>query len=899
MKKIILAFLLSSPVLAQTLHLGQPVDNTGNGPSGSSILGASTVTVTATTCNMTTASGCSTSANGINVKTLTFAGSPGGAVTVTAPIAPGHEICAANSTGQALTIGGGGGTTVSIPAGTGVSGTASICMVSPDGVNYVQVGSGGTLAGDVIGPSGSNTVVKVNGASIPVSIPLLGTNSSGQLVNGAGSISAALLTGAGMEIGGDSICSGTGATNVNTNAFAYLLRPAIGGFWNITCRPGDQLIDTTSVYSNTYTAPTSDGHYPLGIMEAGTNDVTSYGSSSNLETSWQLMYAAWIYNRGIRFANKQYPATSLTGWTVGGSWGADTTQGSLEPDYVSTTNGNTLAVAASCTASCVGVLTWPIWNGNGGTFTVSLDGTPVTVPYGGGGTTFYAAGFNGATITPTGGSTGSTFSKALVRIPMSSGSHTVTVTVTSATSGSNKVGVSYFSVIPVPSPTNPNAEAVSIQHRNDSDDALSGVYSGYISALVSTAQGDGINAFFADVRDALLNTNVPVGLYVASAGTTYNAPQWVAGGPNTVTYAESGTGLALVSGSPSPGEYSFSGGVYTLNSADSTTPLVFNYTTNCGANETLMFANCYGDYLHPNNLGHAVYASVILSSLNAVLVTGNNVPQVTYPTRNYLALNQFPSQMMTPSANALFALSGPGFYPGVLWQQFVNHVWFTTMTGAGGLTEVIPFIASPGWSVATYNTPGQPTNESQLSTLMSIQPNGTWTVNTAYNYINGQTQINSPGTLNHQQPLNVIQNAGYWPDIATVNLTNTNYNGGASIRWNGTGSGAQVWDMGVGNGGATTSYGDCGLPNQWRFGNFTSGTCIVAEHMDSTYVHQFNYGIVTGPVLFDALPAASAVPQWTQLTVKDCTTFTPGLTCGGGGSDPMIAISDGTSWSFH
>lgn len=46
------------------------------------------------------------------------------------------------------------------------------------------------------------------------------------------------------------------------------------------------------------------------------------------------------------------------------------------------------------------------------------------------------------------------------------------------------------------------------------------------------------------------------------------------------------------------------------------------------------------------------------------------------------------------------------------------------------------------------------------------------------------------------------------------------------------------------------------------------------------------------------LPSASTSGVGAQVTISDATTFTPG-TCTGGGSDYMIAISNGTTWSCH
>jgi hypothetical protein len=768
------------------------------------------------------------------------------------------------------------------------------------------LGGGGitALTGDVVASglgSVAAAVQKINGATVPPSVAVLGTNSSSQIINAAGGISAALSTGAGMQIGGDSICAGTGSSNPFTNAFAFILRPVIGGFWNATCRPGDQLIDTTSVYVNAYIEPTSDGHYPLSMIEDGTNDVTQYGTSAPLQTTWQLIYLHDIATNGIAFSQKEYPAASLTNWTATGSWAADSTQASIEPDYVSTTNGNTLAYAVTCAGSCVGILDWPIWNGNGGTFTISLDGTPLTVPYGGGGTTFYAEGFTGATITATSG-TAATFTKAAVRVPMSSGAHTITVTVTSATSGSNKVGVSYFAVVPTASITNPNVEAISLQHQNNANDALSGTYTGYISAMVTQAATDGLNAYYANVRDAMLNTNVPVGLYVASAGTSYTAPQWVA--HTSVQYAETRALLTLVGSAPAQGQYTMSAGVYGFNAADSNTPLIFNFTTNCGATEAAMFTNCNGgDPIHPDDLGHAVYASVIASSLPSRLATGNNLPQVTYPTRNYLSTRQFPSQMMSPSAS--YSLTnipaGPGFYPGFNWGCYVSQCYFETLTGAGGLTTVVPNVGSGVvWSLATYTSPVQPTSESQLSPQITITGNGIFTSYISHHVFNGDVTINAcPGPSQYCYPFSMnIDNYHYVNGQQVMLLTNSHLAGVMGTRIVGQGTGAQIWETGVGNSSVDASAGVCPASNLWYMGNYTSGTCTLAESMDSTNVHKFNFGLAAHAYTVSALPTASTLAAGTQLVVSDAASFTPGP-CTGGGSDYMIAVTNGTAWSCH
>lgn len=85
----------------------------------------------------------------------------------------------------------------------------------------------GSLSGDVTGTQGSTSVVKVNGASVPTSKTIIGTNSSGQIVdassatlsnnisgNAATATTATNLTGSGAAIGSIPWQSGTGQTSM-------------------------------------------------------------------------------------------------------------------------------------------------------------------------------------------------------------------------------------------------------------------------------------------------------------------------------------------------------------------------------------------------------------------------------------------------------------------------------------------------------------------------------------------------------------------------------------------------------------------------------------------------------------------------------------------------------------
>lgn len=766
----------------------------------------------------------------------------------------------ASSSGGGITLLTGDGTT---PAGGGsqpltlatVNGSPGACgdathvsqvVVNGKGLTTsctpvtITAGSSLTTQTNSVNNSSQTTLNVLNGGGVTA------TNTSGgnvQLGLDPNVISNALSTAFGIWPQGDSICAGTGASNPYTNGFAYISRSAIGGFFKITCRPGDQLIDTTSVYVNTNAVPINGS--VTGLIEDGTNDVTQYGTSANLQTSWQEMYAADVYTQAIAFTLKAYPAASLTGWSSTGSWAGDSTQNSVQPDYVSTTNGNTLTYTGTCSpvspaTTCAGVFDYPMWNANGGTFTLSLNGTPLTVPYGGGGTTFYNAGFNGSTITAA-SSTASTFSKGAVRMTIPSGAYTVVQTVTSSTSSSNKVGVSYFAVVPTLSASNPNVVAMALAHQNNANDTLSGTYSGYISSIVTQAVTDGVNAYFANERSALLNTNVDIKLYVAATGTSFAATGWqnetsaCVSAANCVSYASTAVPLVKVSSGPTQGQYAVTAGTYTFNIADAAVPLNIAYTINCGTNTTAMFANCYADALHPNDYGHAVYAATLISAIPAALVTGNNLPQTTSPFRNYITTGLFPQQMMTPNAFNLASVA-TGFMPGIAWYTNVNQAYFTTDT-SNGITEVGPFGVAD-WSVASFNSTGQPTGNSQLTTLLKESTAGGTSIFTSNN---ARSNFMGLGTFDSSASsvdvTMTLTSGGYsFGNVPTLSLINNNGQGQADINFNGTGT--QLFRLG--STGSSVVGSNCTTINDSFFlANYTSGSCVPILSVPSTNVMNF------------------------------------------------------------
>jgi hypothetical protein len=95
---------------------------------------------------------------------------------------------------------------------------------------------------------------------------------------------------------------------------------------------------------------------------------------------------------------------------------------------------------------------------------------------------------------------------------------------------------------------------------------------------------------------------------------------------------------------------------------------------------------------------------------------------------------------------------------------------------------------------------------------------------------------------------------------------------------------------------ATGSGGDSTCPTP---ASGSSYLCTKASGIAAS-INGGGYAAIAGTKVYtvSTLPAASSLPAGTQLTVSDANSFTPG-TCTGSGSDYMIAITNGSSWSCH
>lgn len=82
-------------------------------------------------------------------------------------------------------------------------------------------------------------------------------------------------------------------------------------------------------------------------------------------------------------------------------------------------------------------------------------------------------------------------------------------------------------------------------------------------------------------------------------------------------------------------------------------------------------------------------------------------------------------------------------------------------------------------------------------------------------------------------------------------------------------------------------------------GTWTYPANVTSSQKTDATGHIARFPAVFGPTYtVSTLPTASTVIAGTQIVVTDATSFTPG-TCTGGGSDPMIAVSNGSTWSCH
>lgn len=610
--------------------------------------------------------------------------------------------------------------------------------------------------------------------------PCAWTAAGGSTPPTAATISSAVAAPSGLVIFGDSISCGTGVTSY-LDGFAYLLRGQVGGNYTNFCRSGDQEADQNWQRIFSATNPIGGGLDPVFISETGTNDSIVYGSNVNQQYIFlraKLGSMSWL---SIPSSLKVLGQAA----TKTGTWAVDNTL-QLGVAEQSATNNSTLSFTVTTTAANQAAYLWyMILDGNGGTFTVKLDGTTQNDPYNGT-TTFYAAGDSSSTIL-----TQNAVKAAVAgaRVPIASaGTHTIVVNVTSTTNAANIVSIYGVGLSPASTSTlNPYVVAVTPNHQNSANDAMSGTYSGFISDMVTSLAADHLNVILADTRTAL--------------GTNY--------------------------------------------------------------------AGNYADTLHPNKAGHLLMDTTIKAAIPAARVTGNSVQTLNSNVQTFAPTDAVsPAWYWSPNPNNRM---DHGWGMGIKWWDQYGQTTFTSHLAATGLTVGFPNIGGPTqYCVYAYQA-------SIGGYANSDMPPGALPAPTdCYFSITGNGAISfssSPMTAKGVFSLNTTQNATVLPiTINAVNnkpaasVTNTYSAGEASFSFNGTGTGARIFQTGVGNGQETA----CGVANKWFLLDFTSGTCVTEETVDSTGTHTFLKGIIVGPTT--APTCSASVAGQIQYTQGDAST---------------------------
>jgi hypothetical protein len=663
---------------------------------------------------------------------------------------------------------GGGGTVTSVgltvPSWLTVTGspvtTSGTLAVSPTAAqtSHQVIGTCGTattfapcalVAGDLPAP--------FNAALPNPNLSLLYNNSGAFGAATQGQISTQIGGNPGTTFIGDSISWGAGSTPVisvsqpNINGFAPLVANAVGGPYYNYSNSGDQCADQNFNVVFRTLNPVGNFLDSVMISELGTNDITRYTTTTNQQNIFNRCILANVSWGSIPFANKKFGQNG----TLAGGFAADATATVLQGGLgaLSTTSAATATYTISTPVANGPIYFWYlIKDSNGGTFTVSVDGTNQTDTLGTGTTTWNAAGDGGSLISTTLGTTSMVAGVRFATTGAANSSHTVIVTVTSTTSASNIVEVYGVGTAPLVSVSNPVVVAVSPNPQNNANTALVATYSGFVSTNVATVAGDGLNAYFADTGSALLNIATAVTLPYTLTTTTQAIPGWVS--DVGVSYAgQPGSALTLVGSSPAAGQYSVSAGAYTINTADRNRPLLISATVNCGSNSVSTLAtNCYSDGLiHPNNEGHAVMKTVILATIPATHTNGalgayRPTPLVTSGA-SLLPTN--PSQFWSP--NPLNANGSTTWNPGVNLVYLNGASYGVNYQALTGITNYFPNTGGTiAWSLcptvagAGKQAPGIP--PTSASCYMTVASNGV--ITTTVSTVVPRLTINGAGYSN-------------------------------------------------------------------------------------------------------------------------------------------------------
>lgn len=354
-------------------------------------------------------------------------------------------------------------------------------------------GSGGTT------PAGTNAPQASNGAGTAL------------VVESPNIANAAIGKSNGLYVSGDSILQATGASSTGAGnvayqqGYGYLWQQQVGGPYEAEGTSGDQEADGNFKWVYRMENPQGNGVDPIYGHELGTNDAVVYMGDTNKQAIFQRLALGSLAWKGTPQANKTFGQSC----TLAGGMAAST-QTLLQGLTVQAT---TIGATASCVTHATNAngpiyACYLIQDANGGTFTLSLDGTPQNDPFNG--TTTWNAFGDGGVLIHTQNSTNAGVACARLTGTWAAGSsHTILFTVTSATSASNVVWPVWVGSAPAPSATlNPHVVVISPNQQNTSSAGAPYVatYQGFLQTIVTNLAADGENIVYSDTANALLNS---------------------------------------------------------------------------------------------------------------------------------------------------------------------------------------------------------------------------------------------------------------------------------------------------------------------------------------------------------------------------------------------------------
>jgi hypothetical protein len=621
-----------------------------------------------------------------------------------------------------------------------------------------------------------------------------------------------IATYAGTAAFGDSVVCGAGAgasDTCNSGGFEYLLAPDMGGTNSNFAVVGDMAADTSrKVLTN---ANPQYSRNPTYIVQVGINDSGRYTTNTAQRAMFQQFDTAILGWLAIPQQTKIFGQDGSIVKT--GTWtNDDALRTGLEVS--STTQGSSLTFNLTTYGGPI-YLAYHIIDSNGGTASVTIDGTPPAAS-----STLNAFGSSAlATIN------GTTDSVAAVRYPVAAGTHTVVMTLTSTTGAGNKFEFSWAGTPPSQGTyfAPPRVLRGGVHRcQNDCNASFTSDFDKLAQVDVATVAGDGLNVSFVPIRNYINATTDMFDTYHPTAGGhrkladayEYVAQPQFAGLTSGSFPAPISVGGGSVTG---PGQYNnfntgntvanattWAAGVNFFDNFNNVYGLDFGYDTANSKNTTRRYAPANGeisDCFHTSgtlptaqsDLVNCPYIATADGKVTMKIAVSTAPVQVASGTptdpRNYNDLN---SGDRLPSASTWAA--------GVtLFSNFSNIVavdfGYDSVSTKVGPRVIMP--ANEEFCVGTHASGVQPANESDITckfivdglagavsgqaasfTSLKVGANGstlntilTGTATLTYTAIAAQTCQEQPVTVTNSTTTNFGVSASPRATLGNVNLS--------------------------------------------------------------------------------------------------------------------------------